>query len=187
MNSKTITEAKDAIEIIQLLEKENIDVWLDGGWAVDSLLGEQTRSHIDLDIVVQQKDVKKLRGLLEARGYRDVERDDTSAWNFVLGDNLGHEVDVHVIIFDNEGNGLYGPKEKGLMYPAGSLGGIGRILGYAIRCVSPGYLVKFHSGYELKEEDFKDVYALHKRFGIALPIEYDKFMETLDQDKIEKD
>jgi len=69
---------------------------------------------------------------------------------------------------------LYGPKEKGVMYPAASLTGTGRIQGKAVKCVSAEYLVKFHTGYELDENDFKDVFALHKRFGIALPSEYKK-------------
>jgi hypothetical protein len=36
-------------------------------------------------------------------------------------------------------------------------------------------MVKFHSGYELKDKDFKDVSALCQKFGIELPQEYTKF------------
>ena len=36
-------------------------------------------------------------------------------------------------------------------------------------------MVKFHSGYELKEKDFKDVSALCKKFGIELPEEFAHF------------
>ena len=167
--------SEDVFELLQQLHQNGISVWLDGGWGVDALLGEQTRPHADADIVIQHKDVPKLRELLKARGYTDIKRSDTSAWNFVLGDNSGHEVDVHAITFDDEGNGLYGPKEKGVMYPAASLTGTGTVQGHAVKCVSAEYLVKFHTGYELDENDFKDVYALHKRFGIALPSEYEKF------------
>lgn len=117
--SKAVMEKRDVIDLVELLESENIDVWLDGGWGVDALLEEQTRPHADVDMVVQQKDVPKLQKLLRARNYADVERDDTSAWNFVLGDNKGREVDVHAIVFDKEGNGLYGPKKKG--YVSGRL------------------------------------------------------------------
>ena len=46
------------------LENLGINIWIDGGWSVDALLGEQTRHHEDLDIVIQQKDVLKLRELL---------------------------------------------------------------------------------------------------------------------------
>ena len=98
MGSKTNIEAKDVIEIVQLLETGNIIVWVDGGWAVDALFTKQSRPHEDLDIVIQEKDVSKLRELLEERGFKDIERDDTSAWNFVLGDDFGRKVDVHAIV-----------------------------------------------------------------------------------------
>ena len=119
--------------------------------------------------MIQQKDVPKLRDLLHSQGYRNVERDDTSAWNFVLGDNKGRLVDVHAIVFDAEGNGLYGPLEKGIMYPASSLTGNGMIDDQRVRCISAEYMVKFHSGYKLDENDFKDVTAIYKRFNLELP------------------
>lgn len=168
-------EAKDVVEIVRLLEAENIDVWIDGGWAVDVLLGEQTRAHEDLDVVIQQKDVLKLRGLLEERDFKDVERDDTSAWNFVLGDSK-RLVDIHVIVFDAKGNGLYGPKEKGVMYPAASLTGSGVVQGRTVKCVSAEYLMKFHSGYKLDKNDVKDMKALHRKFGVDYPEEYKKLV-----------
>lgn len=162
-------KAEDIVGLHTLLEENQISVWIDGGWGVDALLGEQTRPHSDVDIVIKHKDVPKLRELLEALGYEDRERDDTSAWNFVLGDNAGHEVDVHAITFDDEGNGLYGPKEKGVMYPAASLTGTGTVNGHAVKCISAEYLVKFHTGYELDENDYRDVSALCERFGIDYP------------------
>jgi len=36
-------------------------------------------------------------------------------------------------------------------------------------------MVKFHSAYELKEKDFKDVSALCKKFGIEIPEDYNRF------------
>ncbi len=48
-------ESSHVIEIYKLFISNNIDVWLDGGWGVDALLGKQTRKHGDVDIVVQQK------------------------------------------------------------------------------------------------------------------------------------
>jgi lincosamide nucleotidyltransferase A/C/D/E len=167
---------EDAVWIIRLLEDHHIDVWVDGGWAVDALLGDQTRPHSDLDIVVQQADVPLMRSLLEARGFTDVQRDDTSAWNFVLGDHRGQLVDVHVIVFDSCGNGIYGPAENGEIYPAGSLEGVGVIAGRrvrrGVRCVTPEALVRFHTGYELDDNDRRDVLALCERFGIEVPEEY---------------
>ena len=157
------------------LESLGIEVWIDGGWGVDALVGKQTRPHKDLDIAIQQKDIPRLRELLEGQGYKDIRLEDAKPWNFVLSDESGHEIDIHVIVFDDQGNGLYGPIENGAMYPAASLTGIGSIDGKTVRCISPEWALKFHTGYELKEKDFQDVSALCKKFGLKLPKEYDAF------------
>ncbi|HEX9012539.1 MAG TPA: hypothetical protein VF813_03450, partial [Anaerolineaceae bacterium] len=110
--------ADDVIEIIQLLHQNHIEVCVDGGWGVDALIGEQTRAHTDLDVAVQHKDVPQIRALLEARGYRDVPRDDTKDCNFVLGDDRGRLIDIHSYTFDSAGNLVYG-----IAYPFDSLQG----------------------------------------------------------------
>ena len=158
------------VQLLQLFDQHGIEVVVDGGWGVDALLGEQTRLHQDLDIAVEHKDVPKLRGLLEARGYRDVPRDDTRDCNFVMGDEQGHEVDFHSYTFDAHGKLVFG-----VAYPLDSLNGTGSIQGYPVKCITAEWMVKFHSGYELDENDYRDVSALCKRFGIALPAEYERF------------
>ena len=40
--------ASDVVELLNRLEEHGIDVWLNGGWGVDALLGHQTREHDDL-------------------------------------------------------------------------------------------------------------------------------------------
>jgi len=42
--------AGDVLEIVDLLEGVGVESWVDGGWSVDALLGEQTRPHEDLDL-----------------------------------------------------------------------------------------------------------------------------------------
>jgi lincosamide nucleotidyltransferase A/C/D/E len=162
--------AQDVIEIVQLFSQNHIDLCIDGGWSVDALLGEQTRAHSDLDIAIQHKDVAQARALLEARGYTDVPRDDTRDCNFVLGDDQGRQVDIHSYTFDSAGNCVYG-----IAYPYDSLNGMGTVNGYPVKCISPEWLVKFHTGYKLDENDYRDVKALCQRFGITMPSEYDKF------------
>jgi lincosamide nucleotidyltransferase A/C/D/E len=169
--------ADDVISFYNQMVENDIDIWVDGGWGVDALLEKQTRPHGDLDIAVQEKDVQKMRELLAAKGYKQVPSDEERAWNFVLSDGNGHEIDVHVILIDETGNGIYGPKENGEMYPASSLTGRGVIDGKSVRCISAGDMVKFHSGYELDEDDYHDVSALCSKFGIPLPAEYEKFKQ----------
>jgi lincosamide nucleotidyltransferase A/C/D/E len=164
--------AADAVQLYQFLSESGIDVWLDGGWAVDALLGEQTRPHGDLDIVIQQSSVSRLRDVLAGGGFGDVERDDSSAWNFVLEDSARRSVDVHVVVFDDDGNGVYGPVESGEMYPVGCLSGVGAIDGHPVGCVTASPLVLVHTGYRLRPEDIHDVSALCARFDIPLPDDY---------------
>src|SRR6266567_2305511 len=138
----------DVVQLLQLFDQHGTRVVVDGGWGVDALLGEQTRVHADLDIALEHKDVPKLRALLEARGYKDVPRDDTRG----------------KLVF-------------GVEYPLDSLTGTGSIQGYPVICISAEWMVKFHSGYELDEHDYYDVSALCERFGIALPAEYERFAQ----------
>jgi lincosamide nucleotidyltransferase A/C/D/E len=166
---KTTMTASDVMDLYVKLDNTGIKIWIDGGWGVDALLGEETRTHEDIDIVIQKKDLLKLRRILKRKGYKDIEQFDTTSWNFILGNNKGHKVDVHVIVFDVEGNGIYGPLKKGNMYPAASLSGTGIIDGHTVRCISPEYMVKFHTGYKLRDSDFQDVLALCERFGIDCP------------------
>ena len=162
--------AEDVLELVMLFEQQQIEVILDGGWGVDALLGEQTRKHADLDIVLLYQDVPRLRELLESIDYSDVPRDDTRPVNFVMGDGHGHEVDIHTYTLDRENH-----PEQGLDYPPESLHGRGSILGHTVRCIDVHNMVEFHTGYTLDENDYHDVKALCDRFGIALPPEHAAF------------
>ncbi len=172
-NQKRLPEmtARDAVDILHLLGQNGIRVWVDGGWGVDALLGQQTRRHNDLDIAIRHTDVPKLREVLEARGYTDVPRDDTRDCNFVLGDDGGHQVDVHTFLFDALGNSIYGCE-----YPLDSLTGTGSIQGYTVRCISAEWMVAFHTGYPLDADDYHDVRLLCNHFHVEIPLEYAIFM-----------
>lgn len=164
--------AGDVIEIVKLFNQNGIEVSVDGGWGVDALLGRQTRTHTDLDIAVEHKAVTLIRALLEARGYRDVPRDDTRDCNFVLGDDQGHLIDIHTYTFDSDGNLLFG-----VAYPYDSLKGMGVIAGLPVKCITPEWMVKFHSGYALDENDYQDVKALCQHFAIPIPADYAAFQQ----------
>jgi lincosamide nucleotidyltransferase A/C/D/E len=62
----------EVIDVYTSLENFGVEIWIDGGWGVDALLGEQTRPHKDLDIAIQQKDVVALREFLHAQSYREI-------------------------------------------------------------------------------------------------------------------
>lgn len=164
--------AKDALALYNLFEGEGIKVWSDGGWAADALLGGQARDHADLDIALETRFLERVCSVLAEHGYQQVPRDDTQPWNFVMGNGAGLEVDIHAFTFDGNGDGVYGPPENGDYYRADALTGEGVIEGQPVRCISPEWLVRFHTGYSLQDKDFLDITALCERFGIELPKEY---------------
>jgi lincosamide nucleotidyltransferase A/C/D/E len=166
-------EAQTVLSIYNSLEELGVPIWIDGGWGVDALLETQTRDHNDLDIVVEQRHVLHLRDFL--KDYREIKLEIARPHNFVLADPSSNEIDVHVIEIDQVGNGIYGPPEKGEMYPRASLTGVGKIDGQTVRCISAEWTLKFHSGYELKDKDYRDMSALCTKFNLELPTEYQKF------------
>ncbi len=159
----------DVTFLYEALESRGIRIWIDGGWGVDALLGMQTSPHADLDIVIEEKDLASMRSFLEAEGFRDAPQPDTRAWNFVLADNRGRKIDVHVVVLDESGNGIYGPKQNGQSYPASALQARGVIAGIGVRCTSPEFQIKSHSGFALRDSDYRDVRALAEKFGLDLP------------------
>jgi lincosamide nucleotidyltransferase A/C/D/E len=164
--------AEDAVEIVRLFDQGHIELYVDGGWAVDALLGKQTRTHADLDIAIQHKDVPQVRALFEANGFREIPHADSWECNFVLEDDHGRQLDIHSYTFDSAGNHVYG-----VAYPFDSLSGNGGINGYPVKCISPEWLVKFHTGYQLDENDYHDVKRLCQHFGLSLPAEYAVFQQ----------
>ena len=167
--------ADDVVEIVRLFDEHHIEVVVDGGWGVDALLGEQTRTHEDLDVAVQHKDVERIREIFQERGYTDILRNDSWECNFVLGDEKGRLIDIHSCTFDADGNHIFGVE-----YPYESLQGTGFINGIQVKCITPEWMVKFHAGYELDENDYHDVKLLCLKFGFEIPEEYDKFVAKED-------
>jgi len=161
--------AEALVDLLQLFESAGIEVWLDGGWAVDAVLGEQTRSHKDVDIILRVSDLPKLRQVLGNKSF-EVQDGGTES-NFVLVDRSGLEVDVHAIVFDKDGNGVYWMENgSDWIFPAAGFSGRGVVRGSGVRCLSPEIQVLCHAhGYVPVEKDLRDMELLQARFGVELP------------------
>ena len=154
---------QDAIEIYLLLATRSINVWIDGGFCVDALVGRATREHGDLDIAVERQDADTLCAVLANEGFSKLAREDTSPWSFVLSDGR-RNVDVHVFAYDASGKNIYG-----IEYPFGSLTGTGELDGVKVTCVAPEWMLRFKTAYAPTAKDIADVTALAQRFGFAIP------------------
>src|SRR6266496_3049537 len=62
--------ARDVIEVLDWLDAVGVAVWVDGGWGVDALVGEETRNHADLDLALDSNHLDVARRALEKRGFR---------------------------------------------------------------------------------------------------------------------
>jgi lincosamide nucleotidyltransferase A/C/D/E len=163
-------DAPRVLELLADLERRDIPVWLDGGWAVDALLGTQTRDHDDLDLVSRLEDNGRIVDALGERGY--VVRYDAAPSCFVLVDAKGHQVDVHPAAFGANGDGVY-QMESGQdwTFPAPGFHGVGTILGREVPCLTPEVVLVNHTtGYALDEAHDRDVRALAEHYGLTLPM-----------------
>ena len=147
------------VELYRALGQAGVAIWIDGGWAVDAVVGRQTRPHNDLDIAVEAKVLATLRQFLAERGYRQTTSKDASQWNLVFDDGEGRNIDVHVVVLD-EHAGVWADPVDGIAYPAGSLTGEGVIAGATVRCVSAEFLLQFKTSYPPRAIDRQDVAAL---------------------------
>ncbi len=153
---------------LNLFDELDITVWIDGGWGIDALLGECTREHQDLDIMISWEDSVILTGALFTRGFVDIHTDDRKDRNFVMGHRLHGMIDFHVIELTEGGGAIYGPGEIDWVITESELNAVGFIGGRQVRCLSVDYQVRSHAGYILQDTDFADLRALHEKYGVGL-------------------
>jgi lincosamide nucleotidyltransferase A/C/D/E len=156
-------------DLLTHLKTRGIAVWLDGGWAIDALLAEHTRPHDDLDLVARLDDSERLEQALSERGY--VLAGGGPPFSFELVDGEGHQVDVHPASCTPSGDGVYMmPNGENWVYPAEGFGGVGRILGHEVPCLTPQVMMINHTtGYVLDRAHQRDVIGLGERYGIPVP------------------
>jgi len=181
-----MVSAEDVIRIYRDLKTHGIQVWLTGGWGIDALLGKQTRSYKDLDVIMLLDDVLRLCELLGRDGYSLKEIWSENRWvtdvhenkiltAFVLHDSDGREFDAHAMRLDDKGDGIPAWEAEGLIVKKNDLGGVGTITGYAIQCLSAESQMSCHSGYELPDAQMRDLMLLHEKFGVDYPEGYSNF------------
>jgi lincosamide nucleotidyltransferase A/C/D/E len=153
--------------VLGRLSRARVDFWVEGGWGVDALLGEETRPHEDLDLGVRLEDVDRICAILS-----EFERsDDQWPASFVLRDTRGRKVDCHPLTFDEHGDGWQANATGGAPYrwPREGLQARGRIGGLEVPCISPELQIPWRQYPEFDDVDWHDVERLRERFGLEVP------------------
>lgn len=158
----------DAVEIISYADNNGIDIWLDGGWGVDALLGTQTRVHNDIDLFVEKINRRKFIDIIKEKGFSEIEEAYTTTSHTVWKDAKDRIIDLHIFEFNEQGNLVF----EGETYSGDVFSGIGKISNKVVKCISAENQVLFHLGYEHDENDVHDVRLLCERFNIPIPNEY---------------
>lgn len=163
-------ESAEVVRVLDALESAGVRAGITGGWGIDALLRRETRSHGDVDLGVASEVVDVAIAVLRLLGYV-VAADDRPA-RVVLTSDSG-QVDLHPIAWNAAGAGVQtGLDGKTFDYPAGSLDAEGEIGGRTVRCGTPELQVAFHSHYEPRDHDRRDMAALAAEFDLSLPPAY---------------
>ncbi len=160
---------EDTVDLLKIAEHIGVEVWIDGGWGVDALVGYQTRPHNDIDIFIQKKDAAAFTGMLYSKGYRETPMEYTSEAHTAWCDDYDRIVDLHLFEFEEEGTLRF----ENEIYSSEILTGKGIIGTMSVNCLTAEAQLQYHQGYDYDENDKKDVLLLCKTFGFPIPAEYD--------------
>ncbi|GLV55146.1 aminoglycoside nucleotidyltransferase [Dictyobacter sp. S3.2.2.5] len=164
-------QAQNVLKIIQMLASVGVQLWLDGGWGVDALLGRQTREHSDVDVVIRLDQVGLVRRSLEDADYTMVE--DELPTRFVMQHTSGLSIDFHPVYFDDQGDGIQQLQDgTPFHYPADGFAGHGTISGVTVPCVTAEAQLLCHLGYEPTARDQRDMRLLGEAFQLSLPAQF---------------
>jgi len=164
-------DVSDVLRAVAALERAGVRVWLDGGWGVDALVGEQTRDHDDLDCVIALSDAPRARDTLALLGFT-VALDELPT-RFVVRDRFDRRVDFHTVTFDATGNATQQLQNGTLApYPSAGFSGSGYVAGVRVACLTAAVQAHHHLGYDPDQKDRHDMALLAERCGIDLPAPY---------------
>src|SRR5437773_12134200 len=99
-----MTGAQDVVEILESLTVAGVPWWVAGGWAIDALVGEQTRDHHDVDVMVPADSLATVESSLAELGYARADESEVPAF-LILRDPHERQVDLYLLQFDSAGDG----------------------------------------------------------------------------------
>jgi lincosamide nucleotidyltransferase A/C/D/E len=169
----------DVVEIVRELSAAKVRMWLMGGWGCDALLGEQTRKHADLDLVIPETEERCAVQTLERLGFAVRTRFNSKLLNVaveLIDPRRRRKVALHFVDIDSRGGDGWRTSLSAPMRVIGldshELFATGRVSGHPLPCLSAPMQLLLHTGYEPGDDDRRDVSLLCSRFSLPPPPGY---------------
>ncbi|WP_432091411.1 nucleotidyltransferase domain-containing protein [Streptomyces sp. NRRL F-5630] len=160
--------AEQVLAVLALLRRADAPVWVAGGWGIDALLGERTRTHQDVDLAYRRQDEAAVVAALGADGFAETE--DQRPVRHVMTAPDGRAADLHPLVFAADGSARQESFEPGRPFPYPAECFVtGTIAGTPVPCLSVAQQVLFHTGYEPRPRDMADMARLRQVFGVRTP------------------
>jgi hypothetical protein len=142
---------EEVLAILDALHAADVGYWISGGWGVDALAGKRTRIHRDLDLVIEDRDMRRAIDIMGDLGYWEWYRAESDVPMFsriVFHDNelAGRAVDLHPLKLSDTQVELTS----------------GEIEGRSVPCLSMELQLKTHSSYRKRWRDRADLALLRK-------------------------
>ena len=152
---KEIATKDDLLFVISLLESLKMKYWIDGGWGVDILLGQQKREHRDVDVDFDASYTRQLLELLQAHGY--VITTDWRPSRIELYSAEHSYIDIHPLQLAADGTAKQAAPDGGWYDFAAEYFDFANFEGRRVPCISASAQKLFHMGYEAREKDIIDM------------------------------
>ncbi len=150
--------AHEVTRLMSALDGAGFRAWVAGGWAVDILIGHQTRPHGDLDLAIDAAQLPELLELLDGDGFTlSVDALQSRA---ELTARDGRILDLHPVDFDSAGAGVQEGSDGGNFRYAADGFTRGTLAGIEVPCLSARQQLAFRQGYGLRPVDHHDIALL---------------------------
>lgn len=167
---------EDVLAVVDAIDAAAVPYCLAGGWGVDALAGRQSRSHDDLDVVIDNydEDVQRAIDALAPLGFRLVASHERRAWmpkNTVLEDDTGRRVDLDSLNWDLLARefGAPGADATARKTFEHRVFGEGAVEGRRVPCLSADVQLLYHTHFELTPHHQQDVVLLRDELGASVP------------------
>jgi lincosamide nucleotidyltransferase A/C/D/E len=161
-------ESADVVRVLTAMNEADVDVWVDGGWGVDALVGRESRRHKDLDLLVLVVDVQRAAAVLVELGFGHLAGPSPAG---LYCDVADRRVDISVVAPDGASREyVHETSHDTPRLAVEDLSGQGMIGGLRVRCLTASAQVRAHVGYEMTDKDEHDLQLLRgdesdRRFG----------------------